>query len=439
MFDNDDKKERRAHYLRIGVFVTVLFIVLLICYNLFGNLKATRSALSSLFTVISPFLYGFILSCFLIPLSKRIEKFIFYTIRGKEAPADLGTNSWKKVESIIITYIIVIGIVVLILLVIIPQIVETISYFISHSGEMYKNTLEAVDKFAADHPDWNLTFLTNFVHNDLSKIFTDASSTMSQMLPQLYTIGRSALSFFYTLIMTVILSVYFTWDKERILNGIKNVIEAFIPDRSIPKFREISEQSGHIFNRFLIGKAIDSLIIGIITFVAMNIIGLSGAAGFNRYSLILSLIVGFTNMIPYFGPIIGAIPGVILLLFISPWSSLIFAIMILCIQQFDGNYLGPKILGDATGLAPIWVILAIVVGGHFFGVLGMFLGVPVMAVLVYLLHVWTAYRKQHKSADVSEEAPASPADAEGSAAAPAAEAEKTITDTADDIRDDITK
>ena len=126
MFNDENKKDHKAHYFRLGLYITLLFIVLLICYNLFGNFSVTKAAVKSLFTAVSPFLYGFILSCFLIPLSKRIEKFVFYTITGKAAPAELGQKSWKKVISIILTYVIVIGITVIILVVIIPQIAETL-------------------------------------------------------------------------------------------------------------------------------------------------------------------------------------------------------------------------------------------------------------------------------------------------------------------------
>ena len=158
------------------------------------------------------------------------------------------------------------------------------------------------------------------------------------------------------------------------------MIYAVSPSKKEEEVWDTIKQCNHIFNGFLIGKVIDSLIIGIICLVAMIILQLP-------YALLLSLIVCITNMIPYFGPIIGAVPGVLIYLFIEPRLAIVFAVLILILQQFDGLYLGPKILGDQTGIKPLWVIFGITVGGAYFGVLGMFLGVPTVAVLTYLINL----------------------------------------------------
>ena len=120
------------------------------------------------------------------------------------------------------------------------------------------------------------------------------------------------------------------------------------------------------------------------------------------YTLFISVIVGITNMIPYFGPFIGAVPGILILLFVQPVKALVFAIMVLCLQQFDGLILGPKILGESTGMKPLWIIFAITVGGSMFGVIGMFLGVPVVAILNYLLDLYLQYWLDKKN--ISEKA-----------------------------------
>ena len=140
---------------------------------------------------------------------------------------------------------------------------------------------------------------------------------------------------------------------------------------------------------------IDSFIIGILCAILMTILRLP-------YVLLISVIVGVTNMIPYFGPFIGAVPGIVVILCISPIKALIFGIMILCLQQFDGLILGPKLLGNSTGMKPIWIIFAITIGGKFFGVAGMFLGVPVVATLSYLAEQYIRRRLKAKNLSMDE-------------------------------------
>ena len=167
-------------------------------------------------------------------------------------------------------------------------------------------------------------------------------------------------------------------DKRPLINSCKAVVYAFVPVKYIQLILEISAEANRLFSSFIVGKAIDSTIIGLLCFVFMLILRLP-------YAVLISVIVGITNMIPYFGPFIGAIPSAIILLFISPLKAVIFVVMVFVLQQFDGLILGPKILGDSTGLKPLWIIFAITIGGSLAGVLGMFLGVPAVAFIRYLI------------------------------------------------------
>ena len=170
------------------------------------------------------------------------------------------------------------------------------------------------------------------------------------------------------------ISIYIILDMKKLKRSARKVVYALSPKKKEQEVWETMKQCSHIFNGFLIGKMIDSLIIGILCLIAMSILKLP-------YALLLSLIVCITNMIPYFGPIIGAIPGVMIYLFIDIRYAFIFALMILILQQFDGNYLGPKILGNSVDLNPLWIILAVLIGGAFMGPVGMFVGVPVFATI----------------------------------------------------------
>ena len=214
------------------------------------------------------------------------------------------------------------------------------------------------------------------------------------VLPKLYSTSVSIISGIVNTLIAIMVSVYMLLDKPKLINNIKRAIYAVFPEAKADRILIVSSECNKIFGNFIIGKMIDSIIIGFLCWVIMMIIGIP-------YALVISVIVGITNMIPYFGPFIGAIPGILLLLIVDFTYAVIFAVIIVVLQQFDGLYLGPKILGESTGLRPIWIIFAITVGGSVAGVAGMFLGVPVTAVIAYLLS--TAMEKKLKNRNVEFE------------------------------------
>ena len=182
--------------------------------------------------------------------------------------------------------------------------------------------------------------------------------------------------------------------------GIKRVVFAFFKQERAEKLWNIAKRSIRIFSNFLDGKMIDSLIIGILCFICMMIISFFGVPGFAECALLVSIVVGVTNMIPYFGPFLGGIPCVLLLCIYSLQSAIVFGILIIIIQQMDGNLIGPKILGDSTGLRPLWIIFAITIGGWFAGVVGMLLGVPCVAVITGLMEDTVDRRLAEKNIDL---------------------------------------
>ena len=210
----------------------------------------------------------------------------------------------------------------------------------------------------------------------------------------LYTASVSVVTWFGNFLIAMIVSVYMLYGKKSLKRMLKIVMYSFIPKRQIQTVKEILLECNNIFSKYLVSKMIDSFIIGVLCAILMVFLRLP-------YVSLISVIVGITNMIPYFGPFIGAIPGIVIILCINPIQALVFAVMILCLQQFDGLILGPKLLGDSTGMKPLWIIFAITIGGKFFGVIGMFLGVPVVAALAYLAERYMRHRlaKKHLSMD----------------------------------------
>ena len=177
----------------------------------------------------------------------------------------------------------------------------------------------------------------------------------------------------------------------------KKATYAFFSKEKADRMVEIANRSNNIFSGFIVGKMLDSLIIGILCFIGMLFIN-------HDYTVLIAVIVGVTNMIPFFGPFIGAIPCLFILLMVDPMSAALFAVFVFLLQQFDGNILGPKILGDSLGLSPIWILAGILIGNGLFGIVGMLIGVPTFAVLYNIVSETITHRLQEKgmSANYSE-------------------------------------
>ena len=179
------------------------------------------------------------------------------------------------------------------------------------------------------------------------------------------------------------------YSKETLIAQLKKALYAILKKETAQNLVRFARESHKIFSGFVNGKLLDSLIIGILCFIGMSIIGF-------EFTMLISFIVCCTNVIPFFGPFLGAIPSILILLMVNPWQALWFAIFVFVLQQLDGNVIGPKILGDSTGLPALWVMFAILVGGGIFGIIGMFIGVPLFSVLYTLVKEYVEERLDQK-------------------------------------------
>lgn len=363
-------------------YIVALVAIIAIIFLMIANWGIVLAVIGKFLTILMPFILGFFFACFINPLVKRVCSLLNRIKPGRGAKI-------KKAVSVIISYVVVIGVITVLLIYIIPQIKESIGelgktiqdgyqYMITHQKELN-------EKIPFIGLGGGIEYIKEFAYKKIM-------SNGSEILPYVYHVSSSLLTTSYNVLMGLVISIYIILDMKKLKRSARKVVYALSPKKKEQEVWETLKQCSHIFNGFLIGKMIDSLIIGILCLIAMSILKLP-------YALLLSLIVCITNMIPYFGPIIGAIPGVMIYLFIDIRYAFIFALMILILQQFDGLYLGPKILGDQTGIKPLWVIFGITVGGAYFGVMGMFLGVPVVAVIMYLLQLFLD--KKLKKKDIS--------------------------------------
>ena len=361
-------------------YIVALVAIIAIIFLMIANWGVVLAVIVKFLTILMPFILGFFFACFINPLVKRVHSLLNRMKPGKGAKI-------KKAFSVIISYVVVIGVITVLLIYIIPQIKASIGelgntiqdgyqYMITHQKELN-------EKIPFIGLGGGIEYIKEFAYKKIM-------SNGSEIIPYVYHVSSSLLTMSYNVLMGLVISIYIILDMKKLKRSARKVVYALSPKKKEQEVWETMKQCSHIFNGFLIGKMIDSLIIGILCLIAMSILKLP-------YALLLSLIVCITNMIPYFGPIIGAIPGVMIYLFIDIRYAFIFALMILILQQFDGLYLGPKILGDQTGIKPLWVIFGITVGGAYFGVMGMFLGVPVVAVIMYLLQLFLDKKLKKKN------------------------------------------
>jgi predicted PurR-regulated permease PerM len=366
-----------SRYFTIVIYGLMFVLGTILLVRIVGSFNNTVKLLGQALQVIAPFLVGAFIAFILYPLVRFFYRNLF------KNTLHMKSDKLSKWLSILVTYVIAIGVIAILMVFILPQLYTSITDIVDKLPVWYNNLTTMVDNFENRHAD--LGFIDyNLINEHLTslypKIISYLTDTLANLLPYVVNTSMAIVKGVVNLIISIMVSVYMISDHKNIFYQFKKLLYAVFPKQAADTARTICRESTNIFLKFMYGKAIDSVIIGIICFVCMNIFKFP-------YTVLISVIVGITNMIPYFGPYIGGVLGGIIIVIVNPVQVIFFAVMILVIQQFDGLFLGPKILGDSTGLKPLWVIFAIVVGGAMFGVLGMFLGVPTMAVICYILNI----------------------------------------------------
>ena len=383
--------ESNNTYFTICIYAIATFAICLLIFRFTSNWQSTKNQIGQILSVFSPFLLAFLIAYFTNPMVKHIDNFLFQkTLKHRFERGHL-------LLSMILAYVIAIGAIILVFIFIVPQIINSISQLVRISPTLYQNALDMLYSLDERFPTLDLSFIYQAAEDVMPDLFNFFRTFMSDtVLPFLYNAGLSIISWFINIILAFVISCYLLFSKQKLIKSLKRVAYAIFPEDICLTLFDTLKDCNQIFSQYIIGKTLDSTIIGILCLACMTILKLP-------YALIISLIVGITNMIPYFGPFIGAVPGILILLIISPKSSLIFAVLILAIQQLDGSVIGPKILGKSTGLQPISIIFAITVGGALAGPLGMFLGVPIVAVLTFLINKLINYilKKKHIEPDLS--------------------------------------
>jgi predicted PurR-regulated permease PerM len=371
------EKHRENVYFRWGLTAFIVIVASVVAFQLITRLPAFLSYAKRFLGILSPVLYGLVIAYLLHPIADRIEKLLkgpmgrLFPQRPKQA------QGLVKGISIFASLVFALLLIWALIAMVLPQLIDSIAMIVRNMPSYY-NTLS---KWVMDLIDDNLE-MANLTEDIMNEVYSYLSSFLKNtVLPGLQTAVASLTSSVVSmakgllnLVIGVIISIYLLSGKTHLLAQAKKTCYAVLGKRRGGYLCNVCTYANRVFGSFIGGKLLDSLIIGILCFLGLSILDMP-------YTMLISIIVGVTNIIPFFGPYLGAIPSALLLLVIDPMKSLYFIIFIIILQQVDGNIIGPVILGDATGLSSLWVVVAILVSGGLFGVFGMVIGVPLFAVL----------------------------------------------------------
>lgn len=378
-----------------------LFLVIISCilfyYILFNNQEFSAAG-AKLINMLKPIIIGAFVAYILNPAMHFIENKLvipaYEKIRKKDKPYK---KAVPRTISLIIVMLLFFFFIYLMIMLVVPQVISSIQSIIFKFPQYAESLNNWLNKLLKDNPqvsaiafDYAENVQEWFMSNVLPKIQEFVTSISSGIIGGVVSVIKTLINF----LVGVIVSIYILSNKELFAAQAKKILYASLREERANNLINNIRFANKTFGGFLSGKILDSLIIGVLCFIVISIFKIP-------YAVLISVIVGVTNVIPYFGPFIGAIPSAILILMVDPIKALTFVIIVLVLQQIDGNIIGPKILGDSTGLSSFWVIFAITVFGGYFGVFGMFIGVPVFAVIYAAIKEFINQRLAKKELPVS--------------------------------------
>lgn len=368
------KEKFENKYIAWGVTIFGVFATLILLFFIIYRWNYIADFVQTLFTILMPIIYGLVIAYLMNPVVKFLENNVFDKLVKKLTKKKNKKNKLSIGLAIGTSTIIFLGLLITCISFLIPEILKSlemlvlnINTYLSNSKELLINLFggsDVIRTFINDNYGRFSTFLNNWLNEGM---FNDVMTTLGNSI-------FGTLKFLYNLIIGYIISIYILFDKEKFKAQIKKVLYTIFDNDRVNIILENSRYTDKVFGGFFAGKLIDSFIVGFVCFVGMLLFDMP-------YALIVAVIVGVTNIIPYFGPFIGAIPSAFLILLVDPGKCITFLIFIFILQQFDGNILGPKILGSKTGLSSFWVLCSLLLFGGLFGMIGMILGVPLFSIL----------------------------------------------------------
>ena len=368
-------KKIKSYFTDSAVKNTITLCAAVRFYLALNNIPTIKAVFSNGVSIISPFIYAFAIAFILNRPMMWFERTLF---KDKKK---------KRIFSVALTFTIAISLISVLMVLVLPQIGLSIAYLVeAMPGFIQSVSQTAMEVMEQIHLNSRLSRQVQEMWNNIG---TGIMNFTVSVLPGVVNVSIGIGNAVVKSIMSTIIAIYMLASKDRLKFQIKKFFYAYFSKNFAEETFELGRISNTIFSDFIIGKMIDSTIIGIIAFIGMLFI-------YPDYAVLIAIIIGVTNMIPFFGPFIGAIPSIFILLILSPFASFVFLIFIIVLQQVDGNIIGPKVLGSSLGLSPLWILVGIIVGNGAMGFLGMIIGVPTFAVIYNLVSRNTKEKLEEK-------------------------------------------
>ncbi len=385
-------------YLAIGLTAFLVIVGSLLFFFLIDRYHGFTAIVSKMIGILQPITIGLVIAYLMTPIVNFEERHLLPLAQKKMKDPEKA-KKLVRVISVLGALIFFVLIIAVLLLMVIPELYKSINGMIGTLPKQVNDFMDWLNEYISSDSDISsylevgLTKSTEFFENWAK---TDFLPQTKNIMVGVTTGVINAVKVLFNVLVGIIISIYVLMSKEEFIGQSKKLVYAVLPGKSANAIIHTVHKSNEIFGGFISGKLLDSLIIGILCFICLYFMNMP-------YAVLVSVIVGVTNVIPFFGPYLGAIPSAILIMLASPIQGVYFIIFIVILQQFDGNILGPAILGESTGLSSFWVVFSILVGGGIFGILGMIIGVPAFAVIFYVFRRTVNHILRKKELPLSSE------------------------------------
>ena len=345
---------------------TIAVCAAVVLYLLLSNIRGIGRNIASVYTLMSPIFNGLIIAYVLNPIMRFLERTVLGSMKGRLAAKRL---------SLVLTMFIFVLFVVIFCLLLIPQLVGSVSTLvrnINRYSSLARDLLQQLQQFAAEH-DIDISDVVSYTENFVTNLVALIPKNLDTIISTSLDIGAAI----FNMVISIILSVYFLADKERLVTGLKRLMRLTLPAKRYREQMDFWSRCNGILLRYIGSDILDALIVGVVNAIFMTITGMP-------YMILVSIVVGVANLAPTFGPIVGGVIGGVILVLDNPWYALGFSAFTLILQTIDGYVIKPKLFGDTLGVPSVWVLITIILGGRLFGIAGVILSIPFAAIFTFL-------------------------------------------------------